>query len=71
MMESIISGTQNAFLKGRNILDGVVALNEILDHAKKGGKPCVLIKVDFEKAYDLVSWEFLDYMMLMMGFNAK
>lgn len=48
VMETIISGTQNAFLKGRNILDGVVALNEIMDHARKGGKPCMLFKVDFE-----------------------
>ena len=26
-------------------------------------------KVDFEKAYDFVSWSFLDYMLDRMGFN--
>ena len=32
---------------------------------------CVFFKVDFEKAYDSVSWEFLLYMLDMVGFCAK
>lgn len=31
----------------------------------------VFFKVDFEKAYDSVSWQFLDLMMEKMGFNDK
>lgn len=46
-------------------------VNEILDYAKKKGKPCMMFKIDFEKAYDLVSWEFLDYLFIRMGFNTK
>lgn len=38
VVDSMISGNQTAFLKGRNILDGVVIANEILDDAKKTGK---------------------------------
>lgn len=38
---------------------------------KKTKKETVFIKVDFEKAYDSVSWEFLDFMMGKMGFNDK
>lgn len=71
VINSVISFYQTTFIKGRNILDGVVALNEIMEYAKKEGKPCMIFKVDFEKAYDSVSWEFLDYMMLRMGFNPK
>lgn len=69
-MDSIISKNQTAFLKGRNVLDGVVVVNEI-DYAKKKGKTCMLFKVDFEMAYNSVSWEFLDYMLLRLGFNRK
>ncbi|GKV46758.1 hypothetical protein SLEP1_g53729 [Rubroshorea leprosula] len=30
---------------------------------------CFIFKIDFEKAYDKVSWPFLDYMMERMGFD--
>jgi len=30
-----------------------------------------VFKVDFEKAYDMVNWEFLFYMLERLGFNAK
>lgn len=35
VMNSIISETQYAFMKGRNILDGVVVINEICDYARR------------------------------------
>lgn len=55
VMKSVISTNQIAFLKGRNFLDGVVVINEIIEFSKKGGKSCMTFKVDFEKAYDSVS----------------
>lgn len=29
----------------------------------------MVLKVDFEKAYDLVSWSFIDYMLFRLGFG--
>lgn len=34
------------------------------------GKKGVMFKVDFEKAYDSVSWAFLSFIMEKMGFSA-
>jgi hypothetical protein len=48
-----------------------VAINEIIDLAKKSRNECFIFKVDFEKAYDLVSWSFLDCMMIMFGFDGQ
>ncbi|MCI29460.1 RNA-directed DNA polymerase (Reverse transcriptase), partial [Trifolium medium] len=59
------------FLKGRQLVDGVVAVNEAIDFAKKSGKECMILKVDFEKAYDSVDWGFLDYMLRRFGFSSK
>ena len=42
-------------------MDGVVVVNEIIDLARKSRRVCLIFKVDLEKAYDSVSWSFLDY----------
>jgi hypothetical protein len=58
VMHRIISKNQSAFLKGRNLADGVLVINEIVDFAKKLNEECLILKVDFEKAYDSVDWGF-------------
>jgi hypothetical protein len=35
---SIVSTSQSAFIKGRQLVDGVLVLNEVVDYAKKTGK---------------------------------
>jgi hypothetical protein len=65
---SVISDTQSAFVKGRQILDGILVANEVVDEAKKLKKDLLLFKVDFEKAYDSVDWKYLDDVMGKMSF---
>ncbi|XP_058733800.1 uncharacterized protein LOC131605468 [Vicia villosa] len=50
----LVSNNQSAFIEGRNIMDGVLVVNEVLDLAKRDKRSCVVLKVDFEKAYDRV-----------------
>ena len=71
VMDSIISPSQSAFLKGRNLVDGVLEVNELVDFAKKSNRQTLILKVNFEKAYDLVDWGFLVYMLRRMGFDEK
>ncbi|CAL5191793.1 unnamed protein product [Lathyrus oleraceus] len=65
----LVSPFQTAFIEGRQLFDGVVVLNEILDFAKRKRRKCMVLKVDFEKAYDCVSWGFLKFMLRKMGFG--
>jgi hypothetical protein len=69
--DSLISSNQSAFIKGRQLVDDVVAVNEIIDVARRKKKERLIFKVDFEKAYDSVSWSFLEYMMQRLGFNDR
>jgi hypothetical protein len=55
----IIHKSQTVFIKGRNIMNNVLALHEILHETKLKRKVGVVLKLDFEKAYDKVNWSFL------------
>jgi hypothetical protein len=68
VLGKLISICKSAFLPQRQILDGVVVLNELIDLAKRRKDECFLFKVDFGRAYDTVSWLFLERMMVKMGF---
>ena len=45
--------------------------NEVVDEAKRLKKKCLIFKVDYERTYDSVCWEFVIYMLQSLGFDAK
>jgi hypothetical protein len=70
-MSRIINQSQNAFIKGRNIMDGVLSLHEILHDTKLNKKDGIILKLDLEKAYDKISWSFLFETLEQRGFCGK
>lgn len=58
-MQRIVDPSQSAFIKGRYILESVVIAHEIVHSAHKSGEQGVVLKLDYEKPYDRVSWSFL------------
>jgi hypothetical protein len=65
---SVVSEAQSAFVKGKQILDGILIANEAVDEASRLKKELLLFKVDFEKAYDSVDLRYLDSVMANMNF---
>nr|GEW86342.1 hypothetical protein [Tanacetum cinerariifolium] len=61
------SQKKSAFIKGRNILDGPLNLNKVMAWYRKRKKKLMLFKVDFEKAFDSLRWDFLDFVMEKLG----
>ncbi|GJY07164.1 RNA-directed DNA polymerase, eukaryota, reverse transcriptase zinc-binding domain protein, partial [Tanacetum coccineum] len=71
VIRSCVSVEQTAFIKGRNILDGPLILNECMAWYRKKKKKLMVFKVDFEKAYDSLRWDYLDVIMENIGFGHK
>ncbi|GLT52596.1 hypothetical protein SLA2020_259280 [Shorea laevis] len=70
-MEGIIGESQVAFVGGRQLVDSVLVLNEVVHEVKWRKQESFILKANFEKVYDSVDWGFLDWMMDSMGFGTK
>ncbi|GJT40304.1 RNA-directed DNA polymerase, eukaryota, partial [Tanacetum coccineum] len=71
VLGDLVNEIQSAFMTDRQILDGLFILNELVQWCKKRKKQVMFFKVDFEKAYDSVRWEFLDDILKKFGFGKK
>lgn len=67
--KKIIQPTQTAFIPGRYLLEGVVILHETIHEMHKRKKNGVILKLDFEKAYDKIKWPFIQQVLRMKGFS--
>lgn len=65
----MIDDSQYGFIKERFILDSFMALHKTLHEVRKKNQCGILLKIDFEKAYDKVNWHFLHQMMVAKGFR--
>lgn len=71
LAESIISETQTAFIKGRYILEGVLVLHEVIHELQSKKQEGIILKLDFEKPYDKVHWDFLKEVLVQKRFPSK
>ena len=52
-------------------MSGIMVLHEILHETKRRKQTGLILKLDFEKAYDKVSWRFLLECLAARGFCSK
>lgn len=71
VLPQLISAAQGAVVHRRQILDGVIIANECIHSRYRQRKPGIICKLDLEKAYDRVYWEFLQYLMTRTRFGVK
>lgn len=71
VINSIVSQCRSPFVPGRQRLDGNLLANDLVDYAKREGKYYLFFKVDFKKAYDMVNWNFLRFMLKNMSFGEE
>ncbi|GJV47630.1 putative gypsy type transposase [Tanacetum coccineum] len=71
VIDDIISKEQSAFMKGMQIMDGHIILNEVIAWYKSKKEQSLLFKVDFQKAFNSVRWDHLDDILGKFGFGNK
>ncbi|GAA0162266.1 hypothetical protein LIER_18394 [Lithospermum erythrorhizon] len=72
LMQELVSPSQSAFIPGRSFSDSVLLLQELVQgYPKEDGVPKAAIKVDLQKAYDIVEWDILWTGMLAMVFPQR
>ena len=69
--DRLISSNQTAFIKSRYILESVVAAHGIIHEVHRKNESGIILKLDYEKAYDRVDWHFLEEMLRSRGFGEK
>ena len=53
-----INKNQSSFIKGQYIGDNIRSLLDVIDIAEEENLSCIVLSIDFEKAFDTISWKF-------------
>jgi hypothetical protein len=71
LLHKIVSPMQSAFLKGRSIHDNTILAHEVFHSMKKkrGNGGLMALKLDMEKAFDSMEWNFLLKILELLGFH--
>ena len=71
ILGKVVSVDQNVFVRGRQILDASLIANEVIDFWHKCKEKGLICKLDIEKAYDSINWNFLMKVLHKMGFGSR
>jgi hypothetical protein len=69
--QRLVAKEHSAFIRGRYNLESVVIAYEVLHSIHKVKTPEVILKLDYEKAYDRVNLDFLFEALKLRGFRDK
>lgn len=73
VMPKLIGPAQSSFIPGRVSTNNIVVVQEAVHsmRRKKGRKGWMLLKLDLEKAYDRVRWDFLEETLMVAGLSEE
>lgn len=69
VLDRLISEDQTGFLSGRYIGENIRTVYDIMKYLDDADIPGMLMLIDFEKAFDSVSWDFIDKVLKYFNFG--
>jgi len=71
LLPSLVATNQSAFVKGRNIQDNFLFVQQMVKTLHRKKEAHILLKLDISKAFDSVSWSFLLEVLQHVGFGQR
>ena len=71
VLPSIIHNDQCGFVKGRYIGDCIRTTYDVIEYAKYNNKTGLLLLIDFKKAFDSISFKFIEQTLTFFGFGTN
>ena len=69
VLDKLISEEQKGFIAGRFIAENVRTIYDILFETKNEELPALILSINFEKAFDTVSWNFIMKVLKYLNFG--
>ena len=69
-LKKLTHHSQNSFIKGRNILENLIKIAEVISKCETTGTNGLLISFDFLKAFNMVEFDALLYSLAAFGFGS-
>ena len=63
ILDTIISKEQSGFVPGRYIGENIFKLSSIMEYCQMENIDGMLVLVDFQKAFDFLSWDYMEYVL--------
>jgi hypothetical protein len=71
VLNKIIHTDQKGFVAGRNISENIRMIDDIIEFVDNEDEEGVIILVDQQKAFDVMEWGWLNYVMECFNFGLK
>ena len=71
ILDSLISRSQCGLIQGRYISEVTRLIYDVINHTEKSKIEGLLMLIDFEKAFDSISWKFLYNVLDYLGFTEE
>ena len=69
VLPTLINNDQTGFIAGRYIGGNIRLLFDIMEYAEENDIPGLFLLIDFEKAFDSISWNFLNNILKIFNFG--
>ena len=69
VLPSILNECQKGFLKGRYIGENIRLIYDLLFYTEKNDIPGLLLSIDYQKAFDSISWSFIESALAYFNFG--
>ena len=69
VLDEITDKDRTGFLKGRYIRENAHLIYDLMNYTEQNNIPGLLLLIDFEKAFDSVSWSFIQKVLKFLNFG--